>query len=452
MTTQVVNYSDKLPLIKEVAQNRGGKCISVIYVNNRSPLLFECQEGHRWETCWKNIDKGAWCPECAKIKSQGANNSRFDSIENMRQIAIARGGNCVSSEYLGAHVKLMWKCSLGHEWEAKPNSIKNGTWCPKCSDGIGERVCRLIFETVFGKKFPKMRPDWLQNPVSGKNLELDGYCEELGIAFEYNGIQHYQDSVVYTRSQYDAYKWQQCQMYGVKLFLIKEIPYMSKYQQILDELVVQARNYHLNVNCAIEIDINDAYINIDSVSHLARIKEIATKNGGRCSSNVYVDDTYKLVFQCGICDYTWMASPNAIKNGTWCPNCAHKIKSIDDAILLAANKNGKCLSAVYTNSADKMQWECKLGHQWSASYNQIQSGQWCPECFELNRGQKKKLGIEVYQEAANKKNGKCLSSVINSCYDKLEWQCAEGHIWLARADLIKNTKQWCPECARRKKK
>ena len=41
---------------------------------------------------------------------------------------------------------------------------------------------------MFGKKFIKCKPYWLD---SGNNslLELDGYCKELDLAFEYNGIQ-----------------------------------------------------------------------------------------------------------------------------------------------------------------------------------------------------------------------------------------------------------------------
>jgi|SRR5579875_517213 len=57
---------------------------------------------------------------------------------------------------------------------------------------IGERYCLEFMNHLFpGHKFTKVRPEWLKNPKTGKNLELDGYNEELKLAIEYNGMQHY---------------------------------------------------------------------------------------------------------------------------------------------------------------------------------------------------------------------------------------------------------------------
>lgn len=59
-----------------------------------------------------------------------------------------------------------------------------------------EEKCRSIFERLFQCRFPTQRPEFLVNPVTGKNLELDGYCADIktplgfGLAFEYDGIQH----------------------------------------------------------------------------------------------------------------------------------------------------------------------------------------------------------------------------------------------------------------------
>lgn len=442
-----------LEKIKNIAKQRGGTCLSNTYYNRQTKMLFECKLKHQWETTWSIINKGSWCPECAKINSRGLNNHRSDCYENMIKIATDRQGKCLSLEYLGAHHKLEWQCSLGHTWFAKPCAIKNsGTWCPQCSIGVGERVCRLIFETIFKESFIKIRPDWLKNNLTGKNLELDGYCEKLNIAFEYNGEQHYSDNTIYTRSKYDLHKIETCKNNGLRLFIIKEISNITKYQNIIEEIKSQARDFNIVADWNINIPIFEIYKTNMSTCYLNEIKKIAQLHGGACLSSVYFDSVLKLDFKCNKCNFIWKASPNAIKNGTWCPNCANKIRSIDNAIELANNKNGKCLSLIYKNSIEKMKWQCNLDHIWDASYNQIQSGDWCPTCFRANRGKAKKIGLEAYKKAALDKGGECLSNYVNSCYEKLEWKCAKGHVWFSQASAIKNTKQWCPECAINKKK
>lgn len=432
----------KLEKIKQVAIERNGSCLSAEYVNNVAKLSFICGLGHKWKTSWKNINKGAWCPECAKIKARGKNNPKYDTIENMHKIAAERSGKCLSPEYLGAHEKLIWQCYFGHEWTAKPNAIKTGSWCPKCCDGIGERLCRLIFETIFKHPFPKIRSDWLKRE-SGKNLELDGYCSELGVAFEYNGSQHYPGrKTIYPNSKYDNEKIKICAKNNVKLFIIEEIINMSKYKDILKQ--IKEQDYSININ--IDIPICNIYKTNQSELQFKEIKAIAELRGGKCLSNVYVDSVFKLDFECGICNYTWKASPNSIKNGCWCPRCANKCIGIDNAYELATNKNGICLSDKYINSTQKMLWQCELGHKWKASYNQIQSDGWCPICSVTVRAQKKKIGIDIYKAIAVKNGGKCLSNTINSCYDKLDFECDKGHKWKARADMLKNAGRWCPEC------
>ena len=58
-------------------------------------------------------------------------------------------------------------------------------------DSRPEALCCSIIEEIYQKPFVKVRPDFLKNPETGHNLELDCYNAELNIAVEYSGYQHY---------------------------------------------------------------------------------------------------------------------------------------------------------------------------------------------------------------------------------------------------------------------
>lgn len=115
-----------------LAREKGGKCLSKTYKNNEDKLLWECNKGHTWKAKVANVRQGKWCPICY-------GNKRL-SIKDMQEIATKRGGKCLSTDYKNATTKLLWECSKGHRWEATSAGVKNnGTWCPKCADNERKR-------------------------------------------------------------------------------------------------------------------------------------------------------------------------------------------------------------------------------------------------------------------------------------------------------------------------
>lgn len=106
----------------------------------------------------------------------------------------------------------------------------------------GERKCREVLEFLYGKSFPCVRPKFLRNPETGRLMELDCYNEELKIAVEYNGIQHYVFPN-FTNQSYDAFinqrrrdqlKVNLCDLHGVYLITV---PYNVKLEDIQDYIV-----------------------------------------------------------------------------------------------------------------------------------------------------------------------------------------------------------------------
>lgn len=66
----------------------------------------------------------------------------------------------------------------------------------------GEREMKMILDKILPKEIfiDNFRPDWLKNPNTNRNLELDRYYPNLKIGFEYNGLQH--------RKKIDAEQWE----------------------------------------------------------------------------------------------------------------------------------------------------------------------------------------------------------------------------------------------------
>eukprot|EP00927_Polykrikos_kofoidii_P035920 TRINITY_DN30405_c0_g1_i2.p1 TRINITY_DN30405_c0_g1~~TRINITY_DN30405_c0_g1_i2.p1 ORF type:complete len:440 (-),score=28.07 TRINITY_DN30405_c0_g1_i2:91-1410(-) len=204
-----------------VANSRGGQCLSTKYTNNYEHLEWRCAEGHAWQSTFRSVLRGSWCRRCDV-------NGRRLGLGHMRELAASRGGACISDAYVNSHTSLEWECKLGHSWFAPYNNIRRGSWCPQCACGKSERSIRVIFETIFlGRTFTNCWPEFLRG--NHGRLQLDGYCDDLKLAFEYQGQQHYRVCEFFHRGSRekfeaqvsrDALKVTLCQAAEVKLVVV----------------------------------------------------------------------------------------------------------------------------------------------------------------------------------------------------------------------------------------
>lgn len=279
--------------IQQLAISLGGSLLSTEYKHSKKSLLqWECGKGHTWVSCLDNVkNHKTWCPTCNGLKEitssdiisfidtkypgaklisfqdgcgtrkkvnlqcqkghlftmqvlnflhnkcwcQQCSKNKKPTIEEIRQLAISRNGILLSTIYINNIKKLKWKCKEGHIWEARYDRVKNGnSWCPQCKSNKTEKQCRTIFNNIYKQDFPSVR---IPNLNTKTNFELDGYNEELKIAFEYNGYQHYKypnffhaDEAAFIKQQAsDQYKKQYCIDNNITLIII---PYTIKQQDI----------------------------------------------------------------------------------------------------------------------------------------------------------------------------------------------------------------------------
>jgi hypothetical protein len=134
-----------------------------------------------------------------------------------------------------------------------PQSINYGSPYPTKrkvpQNSKGEEICRNTLQHIFKQPFPKCRPDFLYNSVTGENLELDMYNKYYGLAVEYNGQQHYKYNSFMHGGSKDKFYGQQyrdkmkkdiCKKLGITLI---EVPYTVKHDDIPNFLVNKLREY-----------------------------------------------------------------------------------------------------------------------------------------------------------------------------------------------------------------
>ena len=348
-------------------------------------------------------------------------------------------------------VKLQWECAHGHRWEAEPGTILRGKWCPECASGLEERICRQFFEQLFRARFPKTRPKWLVNSI-GNQMELDGYCQRLRLAFEHQGEQHYSLKSHFItsrrnlqrRRQDDRRKVQLCAQRGITVISVPEIPVRLGFDEVKAFIKKECKAKGVNVPRNFDkktVNLKQAYSRFfDYANRLRDLKAIARKRGGRCLSDVYAGNNTKLRWECAK-GHQWETTPYKVKEGGhWCPKCAAAERRLTIAEMksLAKARGGRCLSRNYVNNHTKLQWECSKGHRWMAVPMVIRRGGWCPKCVGLTIAEMKSL--------AKARGGKCLSQNYVNIHTKLRWECSKGHRWMAVPQSIKNG-TWCPKCA-----
>jgi len=129
-----------LEFAQNLANERGGTCLSNSYHNRRTPLSWRCSEGHSWLARIDSIQRGTWCPHCVR-------ESEKLGIEYAKELARSRNGECLSNVYINYTTHLRWRCSKSHEWLASISGVKNKNyWCPHCASTKFDIVISHIVE------------------------------------------------------------------------------------------------------------------------------------------------------------------------------------------------------------------------------------------------------------------------------------------------------------------
>ena len=208
----------------------------VEYKNIDTEVIIICKtHGEFKQTPYIHINLNGGCKKCSTKRN--SDKQRFTKEQFIEKAKITHRDTYDYSkvDYVSDSTKVIIICKKHGEFKQSPNNHYKKKGCPNCSNKKSENLCREILEEYTGLNFPTIRPNFLNNDVSGFNLELDGYCEDLKLAFEYQGKQHYEYIPYFHRKegsfekqqQRDKLKLELCKKYDINVIII---PYKLDYQ------------------------------------------------------------------------------------------------------------------------------------------------------------------------------------------------------------------------------
>jgi len=191
--------------IYEYCKQHDGECLEDTYKGIKYKYKCKCKDNHIFNLSWISAKRvNSWCPICAGVRV-----NHEEEIKKIHEYCENNNGICLENEYKKSKYNYKCKCQNNHifylNWD---KGKRRGDWCKKCNDNIFENTIKEILKEITNKEFIKIRPDWLKNPETNRNLELDCYNKELNLAIECQGPQHYKIIKTYGMTKEDL-KYQQ---------------------------------------------------------------------------------------------------------------------------------------------------------------------------------------------------------------------------------------------------
>jgi hypothetical protein len=371
-------------------------------------------------------------------------------LEDLQRIAKDRGGHLLNDRYLGDQATLEWRCGAGHEWKAKVQPIRSGTWCPFCYGNIRKSLDDI--KTLAKERGIKL----LSTEYRGTNGKLKWLCP-IGHKWE----------TTPKKIQTAATKTG-CPRCAGQIKTIEDMNEIvrahggrcvsKKYLGLHRHLEWECREGHrFKATPNIAGQKKGAWCpecrkkKFDRTlqeKNQALVEKMLVKNKGIFISGRTQRGSSRIRVRCSV-DHEWETRVSQILRGAWCLRCASGARALKTRLgipamqEIAKKRGGVCLSKDDINQYTKLLFRCKIGHEWEAAPNNIKAGKWCPFCAG-----RRKTADDMHQLAA-KREFKFLSSAYLGDAKHHRWECQHGHQWAAQpSNIIQG--RGCPTCALRR--
>lgn len=355
--------------LRELVARHGGELIGPTYLGWAVPIEFACSAGHHWSARPSSIRQGSWCPTCARQRRPRGDARDTNLHQGVNTLAAGRGGRCLDS---ARPTGKLWsfECAAGHTWRSSLHEILGGGWCARCGENQGGGLADLrAFAQAWGGECLATRTPAGRGRVSMRcgnghewmapvpSLRKGHWCprcagREATIADMQKLAGHLGGRCLSARygGAEGSLRWVCAAGHEFRL----------KPRQVREGSWCRICDWMTGT--------------------LGEALERAREKGGALDGEIGTRRLDRLRWRYAA-GHTWLATTKTIAAGHWCPTCADTRLSIEEMQLIASRNLGRCLSEVYVNASTKLLWQCQEGHQWWAMPMNIKNnGQWYPTC------------------------------------------------------------------------
>ncbi|MBE7082849.1 MAG: hypothetical protein E7378_04180 [Clostridiales bacterium] len=446
--------------------------------NSAKKIWWKCLKGHEWQARIDSRSNGFGCPYCSgRYAIKGENDLATINPKLASEWNYDKNGN-IKPEDITANSgkKVWWKCSKGHEWEAKIVNRNIGNGCPICNSERSTSFPEYAIEYYLKKHNIEVLHTYKE-----KGYELDIYIPTKKIAIEYDGYFYHKN-----KKKQDLDKNIKCKNDGIKLYRIREglpilndssIDYIvNKNQKDLSAVIQKILYDILGIN--IEVNLQRDNIEIENLREYTEKENsllfinpnLASewnyeKNGDLKPEHVFANSIKKVWWKCNN-GHEWQAKIANRNNGRNCPYCSNQkiLKGSNDLSTINPNlasewnyeKNGDLKPEDFmAGSGKKVWWKCNNGHEWQSTINNRNKGRGCPHCAGQKVVKGKNDLVTVNPNLASEwnyeKNGDLKPENFTAGSGvKVWWKCQEGHEWLATIYNRNKAGTNCPQCYKNK--
>ncbi len=449
-------------------------------------VWWSCLEGHEWKSTVKNRVIGRGCPYCAGKIPTNLNN--FEEV--FPHVAMEwhpkKNKNRFPKEFMPqSNKKVWWKCSRGHEWQARIQDRTMGkNSCPYCSKQTSQLEIRLYCEL----KAILNGVEWRQK-IDG--FEIDILLKTQSIGIEVDGYYWHKN-----RQEPDRKKQQSIESQGITLIRIREKPlkilgaYDVLYEQKDSEkkIIKSLLKNLLRLLSTQETEAVTSYLKRGIFTNKSEFRKILSflpgpphdqsfeskrpelstewnhrRNNPLQPSMFPLQSNKKVWWKCHK-GHEWEAAIYSRSKGYGCPYCSGRFATPENNLQVLKpdiakewhpikNKN-LTPKDVTPFSHTKAWWQCEKGHEWQAQVSNRVNVRGCPFCSGKRPSKEynlKALHPNLASEWNESKNDPLgPEEVTPGSGKKVWWQCSKRHEWIA-AIYSRVAGNGCPYCAGRKK-